>query len=44
MGNLRQKKENETRNELINTIKKGTKIVTTAGVYGVVESIEDIIF
>lgn len=38
---LRQKKENENRNELINTIKKGTKIVTTAGVYGVVESIEN---
>ena len=38
---LRQKKESEARNELINTIKKGTKIVTTAGVYGVVESMED---
>ena len=38
---LRQKKEVNARNELNNTIKKGTKIITTAGVYGVVESIED---
>ena len=36
---LRQKKEVNARNELNNTIKKGTKIITTAGVYGVVESI-----
>lgn len=38
---LKQKKEASARNELNNTIKKGTKIVTTAGVYGVVDSIED---
>lgn len=38
---LRQKKEVNARNELNNTIKKGTKIITTAGVYGVVESIEE---
>ena len=38
---LRQKKENDAKNELVSTIKKGTKIVTTAGVYGVVESIEE---
>ena len=38
---LRQKKEANARNELNNTIKKGTKIITTAGVYGVVESIEE---
>lgn len=38
---LRQKKEMNARNELNSTIKKGTKIITTAGVYGVVESIED---
>lgn len=38
---LRQRKEMNARNELNSTIKKGTKIITTAGVYGVVESIED---
>ena len=38
---LRQKKEVSARNELNNTIKKGTKIITTAGVYGVVESIRE---
>ena len=38
---LRQKKAANERSELNNTIKKGTKIITTAGVYGVVESIED---
>jgi len=38
---LRQKKEFNARNELNSTIKKGVKIITTAGVYGTVESIED---
>ena len=38
---LKQKKEMDNRQELSNSIKKGTKIVTTAGVYGVVESIEE---
>lgn len=38
---IKQKKEMASRNELANSIKKGTKIVTTAGVYGVVESIEE---
>lgn len=38
---LRSKKEANNRAELNNTIKKGTKIVTTAGVYGVVESVEN---
>lgn len=38
---LKQKKENNNRNDLVNGIKKGTKIVTTAGVYGEVESIEE---
>ena len=38
---LRQKKEMNARNELNTTIKKGTKIITTAGVYGTVESIEE---
>jgi len=38
---LRQKKEMNARNELNSTIKKGTKIITTAGVYGVVDYIED---
>lgn len=38
---IRQKKEVNARNELNNTIKKGTKIITTAGVYGVVESIRE---
>ncbi len=38
---LRQKKEVTARNELNNSIKKGTKIITTAGVYGIVESIEE---
>lgn len=38
---LKQKKEMNNRQELSNTIKKGTKIVTTAGVYGVVESLEE---
>ena len=35
---LKQKKEMNNRQELSNSIKKGVKIVTTAGVYGVVES------
>ena len=38
---LRQKKELKNRQELNETIKVGTKIVTTAGVYGVVESMEE---
>lgn len=38
---LRQKKEMNARNELNSSIKKGTKIITTAGVYGVVDSIEE---
>lgn len=38
---LRQKKEMNARNELNNSIKKGTKIITTAGVYGTVQSIEN---
>lgn len=38
---LRQKKEMNARNELNSTIKKGVKIITTAGVYGTVESIEE---
>lgn len=38
---IRQKKEFNARNELNSTIKKGVKIITTAGVYGTVESIED---
>ncbi len=38
---LKQKKEMGARQELSNSIKKGVKIVTTAGVYGVVESVED---
>ena len=41
MTYLRQRKEMNSRNELVNSIKKGTKVVTTAGVYGVVENIED---
>lgn len=38
---LKQKREINNRNELANSLKKGTKIVTTAGVYGVIESIEE---
>ena len=38
---IRSKKEMTARQELNKTIKKGLKIVTTAGVYGVVESIEN---
>lgn len=38
---LRQKKEMNARNELNSSIKKGSKIITTAGIYGTVESIED---
>ena len=38
---LRQRKEANNRAELNRTITKGTKIVTTAGVYGVVESLEE---
>ena len=38
---LRQKKEMNARNELNSSIKKGTKIITTAGVYGTVQSIEE---
>lgn len=37
---LRSKKEMNARQELNRTIKKGVKIITTAGVYGVVDSIE----
>lgn len=37
---LRQKKEITAKNELNEKLQKGTKIITTAGVYGVVESIE----
>lgn len=38
---LRSKKEANNRSELNNSLVKGTKIVTTAGVYGVVESVEN---
>lgn len=38
---LRQRKEANNRAELNKNITKGTKIVTTAGVYGVVESLEE---
>ena len=38
---MRQKKEANARNELNNSLRKGTKIITTAGIYGVVESIEN---
>ena len=38
---LKQKKEINSRNELANSLKKGTKIVTTAGVYGVIAGIEE---
>ena len=38
---LKQRRELNTRNELVTSINKGTKVVTTAGVYGVVESIEE---
>ena len=38
---MRQKKEANARNELNNSLRKGTKIITTAGMYGVVESIEN---
>lgn len=38
---LRNKKEVNARNELNNQIVKGTKIITTAGIYGTVESVED---
>lgn len=38
---LRQRKEAKDRMELTNAIKKGTKVLTTFGVYGVVDSIED---
>lgn len=37
---LRQKKEINARNELQEQLKKGTRVITTAGVYGVVESVE----
>ena len=37
---LKQKKEIAAKNELFDKLKKGTKVITTAGVYGVVESIE----
>lgn len=37
---LRQKKEIAAKNELFEKLTKGTKIITTAGVYGVVESVE----
>ncbi|MBQ7352094.1 MAG: preprotein translocase subunit YajC [Clostridia bacterium] len=38
---IRQKKEMTARNELNESLKKGVKIITTAGVYGTIESIED---
>ena len=38
---LRQKKEATARNELHERLKKGTKIITTAGVYGTVDSVEN---
>ena len=38
---LKQKKEVNARNDLNNQIVKGAKVITTAGVYGVVESIEN---
>lgn len=37
---IRQKKEINAKNELFDKLKKGTRVITTAGVYGVVESIE----
>ncbi len=37
---LKNKKEIAAKNELFEKLKKGTRIITTAGVYGVVESIE----
>ncbi len=37
---LRQKKELSARSELQDQLKKGTRVITTAGVYGTVESIE----
>ncbi|MBE5738393.1 MAG: preprotein translocase subunit YajC [Clostridiales bacterium] len=37
---LRQKKEIAAKNELFEKLTKGTKVITTAGIYGVVESIE----
>lgn len=38
---FRNKKEVNARNELNNQIVKGTKVITTAGIYGVVESVEN---
>ena len=38
---LKTRKEANARNDLMSSVKKGTKIVTTAGVYGTVESIEE---
>ena len=38
---LKSKKESNARNELNNQIVKGTKIITTAGIYGTVESVEE---
>ena len=38
---LRQKKDAAARNELHEKLVKGTKIITTAGVYGVIESVEN---
>lgn len=38
---FKSRKEANERNELNNKIVKGTKIITTAGIYGVVESIEN---
>ncbi len=37
---FRQKKEIAAKNELYNQLKKGTKVITTAGIYGVVDSVE----
>ena len=38
---LRRKKEIEERKTLNDQLVKGTKIITTAGVYGVIESVEN---
>lgn len=38
---MKQKKEKNSHDEMIAGIKKGTKIVTTAGVYGTVDCIEN---
>lgn len=38
---IRQKKEIAAKQELYTNIKKGTKIITTAGIYGVVQTVEE---